>query len=142
MPDGPSLCDTATVTFNISGPDLWFVQQGASGTGRLTDPLGSLASLPAGRGTGDRIFVFTGTYGTGHTLLTNEQLIGQGSSGSFDTVLGVSVPGNGTLDARPALGGTRPQLNGTVALGGGSTVRRLNIASTTATGLSGGAVQV
>ena len=55
-------------------------------------------------------------------------------------MLGVTVLGNGTLDSRPTLGGTRPQLNGTVALGGGSTVRGLNIASAGATGLSGGAV--
>jgi len=126
----------ATVSFTVTGPELWFVQQGASGTGRLTDPFGTLASLPAGRGSGDRIFVFTGTYGTGLTVLTNEHLIGQGSSGAFDVVLGVTVPGNGTLDTRPALGGTPPQLNGTVTLGGSSTVRGLNIASSTATGLT------
>ena len=137
----PAMCSApATVSFNVTGPDLWFVQQGASGTGRLTDPFGSLASLPAGRGSGDRIFVFTGTYPTGLTLFTSEQLIGQGSSGTFDAVLGVTVPGNGTLDTRPSLGGTRPQLNGTVTVGGGSTVRGLNIATTGVTGLSGGAV--
>ena len=55
-------------------------------------------------------------------------------------MLGVTVLGNGTLDTRPALGGTRPQLNGTVTVGGGSTVRGLNVASAGATGLSGGAV--
>ncbi|MGH8578022.1 MAG: hypothetical protein ACREXJ_14160, partial [Gammaproteobacteria bacterium] len=55
-------------------------------------------------------------------------------------MLGVVVPGNGTLDSRPSLGGTRPQLNGTVRLNGSSTVRGLNIASSTVTGLSGGAV--
>ena len=55
-------------------------------------------------------------------------------------MLGVTVPGIGTLDTRPALGGTRPQLNGTVTLAGSSTVRGLNVASAGATGLSGGAV--
>ncbi|MGH8491341.1 MAG: tandem-95 repeat protein [Gammaproteobacteria bacterium] len=143
IPTAPAMCSAlTTVSFTITGPDLWFVDDsaGAGGTGRLTDPFDALSDLAGGRGTGDRIFVFTGTYGTGHTLLTNEQLIGQGSSGTFDSVLGVTAPGNGTLDARPALGGTRPQLNGTVALGGGSTVRGLNIASAGVTGLSGGAV--
>jgi len=143
-PTPPAMCSApATVSVNVTGPDLWFVQQGASGTGRLTDPFGTLASLPAGRGSGDRIFVFTGTYGTGLTVFTNEHLIGQGSSGAFDTVLGVTVPGNGTLDTRPTLAGTlpaRPQLGGTVALGSSSVVRGLNIASAGVTGLSGGAV--
>ena len=138
----PSLCDTETVTFNITGPDLWFVDAGAAagGSGRLTNPFNTLASLPAGRGSNDRIFAFTGTYPTGLTLLTGEHLIGQGSSSTFDSVLGVTVPGNGTLDTRLALAQARPQLNGTVTVGGSSTVRGLNIASTTATGLSGGAV--
>lgn len=136
-PTPPVTCSTpTTVSFNVTGPDLWFVQQGASGTGQLTDPLGSLGSLPAGRGTGDRIFAFTGTYG-GHTLNGSEHLIGQGSSGSFDSVLGVAVPGNGTLDARPALGGTRPQLGGTVTLAANNTVRGLNIVTSGATGLTG-----
>jgi len=81
------------------------------------------------------VLAFSGTYG-GHTLNTSEHLIGQGSSGSFDSVLGVTVPVNGTLDSRPALGGMRPQLNGTVTLAGSSTVRGLNISSSTATGLT------
>jgi len=145
-PTPPAQCSApATVSVSVTGPDLWFVQQGASGTGRLTDPFGTLASLPAARGNGDRIFAFSGTYGTGLTVFTNEHLIGQGSSGAFDSVLGVTVPGNGTLDTSPGLGGTRPELNGvapasTVTLGSGSTVRGLNINSTTATGLSGGMV--
>ena len=142
-PTPPAVCSApATVSFNVTGPDLWFVDDSAAagGTGRLTDPFGTLASLPADRGNGDRIFVFTGTYGTGLTLLTSEHLIGQGSSGTFDTVLGVTLPVNGTLDPRPALGGTRPQLNGTVTVGGSSTVRGLNIVTSGATGLSGGAV--
>ncbi len=139
IPTPPAMCSAlTTVSFTITGPDLWFVDDsaGAGGTGRLTDPFDALSDLPGGRGPGDRIFVFTGTYG-GHTLLTNEQLIGQGSSGSFDTVLGVSVPGNGTLDGRPALGGTRPQLNGTVAAAAGNTVRGLNILTNVGTALTG-----
>ncbi|MGH8566453.1 MAG: Ig-like domain-containing protein, partial [Gammaproteobacteria bacterium] len=143
VPTPPTMCSApATVSFNVTGPDLWFVDDSAAagGTGRLTDPFQSLSSIPGTRGTGDRIFVFTGTYATGLTLSTNEHLIGQGSSGAFDTVLSVTVPGNGTLDTRPTLGGTRPQLGGTVALGSGSTVRGLNIVTSGATGLTGSAV--
>ena len=141
-------CSAAvTATFNITGPDLWFIDDtdaagcGVNCNGTRSKPLVGLNNAAlTGRGNGDRIFVFTGTYGTGLTLLTNEHLIGQGSSGTFDTVLGVTVPGNGTLDTRPALGGTRPQLNGTVTVGGSSVVRGLNIVTSGATGLSGGAV--
>ena len=48
VPDGPSLCDTETVTFNITGPDLWFVDDSAAagGTGRLTDPFQSAEQSP------------------------------------------------------------------------------------------------
>ncbi|MGH8564420.1 MAG: tandem-95 repeat protein [Gammaproteobacteria bacterium] len=142
-PTPPAMCSAATtVSFNVTGPDLWFVDTtaGAGGTGRRTDPFDALSDLPAARGNGDRIFVFTGTYGTGQTLLTSEHLIGQGSSGTFDSVLGVTVPGNGTLDTRPLLGGTRPQLNGTVTVAGSSVVRGLNIVTSGATGLTGSAV--
>ena len=106
IPVAPVRCDAATVSFTITGPDLWFVDDsaGAGGTGRLTDPFDALSDLPGGRGTGDRIFVFTGTYSTGHTLNDSEQLIGQGASGSFDTVLSVTIPSNGTLDT-PAFPG-------------------------------------
>ncbi len=139
VPTPPVMCSApATVSFTVTGPDLWFVDDsaGAGGSGRLTDPFDALADLPGSRGNSDRIFVFSGTYGAGHTLLTSEQLIGQGASGTFDSVFGVTTPANGTLDSRPALGGARPQLNGTVTLAGSSTVRGLNISSSTATGLT------
>ena len=135
-PVAPVQCGVNTVSFNITGPDLWFVQQGTSGSGRLTDPLGSLASLPAGRGNGDRIFVFAGAYGTGHTLLASEHLIGQGATGAFDTVLGVVIPSVGTLNTRPTLGGARPTLQGTVTLNTNSAVRGLNLSTGSATGLN------
>ena len=45
VPDGPSLCDTETVTFNITGPDLWFVDDSAAagGTGQAR-PIPSMRS--------------------------------------------------------------------------------------------------
>lgn len=125
-PVAPQQCSApATNSVTVTGPDLWFVDgsEPDGGTGRLTDPFDSLGDLPAGRGTADRVFVFTGTYPSALTLLGSEHLIGQGSGGSFDPVLGVTVPANGTLDARPALGGTRPTLNGAITLGSGNTLR-------------------
>ena len=79
-------CSAAvTATFNITGPDLWFIDDtdaagcGVNCNGTRSKPLvGFNNAALTGRGNGDRIFVFTGTYGTGLTLFTNEHLIGQG----------------------------------------------------------------
>ncbi len=68
----------------------------------------------AARGTGDRIFVFSGTYNHGHTFAANERLIGQGSS-AIQTSLGLdfSPYTNGTLDTLPSTG-VAPTLQNTV----------------------------
>jgi VCBS repeat-containing protein len=140
VPVAPSQCSASqTVSFTVTGPDLWFVDAGAApgGSGRLTDPFNSLASLPGARGTNDRIFVASGTYATGHTFLVSERLVGQGSFGaSFDAALGVIVPGNGTLDPRPSLGGVAPILQGTVTMAAASVLSGVAISSGAATGLA------
>ncbi|MGH8592219.1 MAG: cadherin domain-containing protein, partial [Gammaproteobacteria bacterium] len=123
----PALCDTATVTVPVSGPVIWFVQQGASGTndGRLSNPFTSLGSVPAVDNANDRVFVFTGTYTNGLALLSGEQLIGQGVTGTgFDNFFSITPP-PGTI-ARPAINGTRPTLQNTVTLNTNGIVRGLN----------------
>ncbi|HYI11946.1 MAG TPA: tandem-95 repeat protein, partial [Thermoanaerobaculia bacterium] len=151
-------CSAAqTVTFNINGPDLWFVDDtDAAGctvncNGSRTKPYPSLASLPAGfaaRGTGDRIFLFSGTYaaGAGHTFNASEHLVGQGASGSFDTHLGVSAVANGTLDTRPVLDpipasdADLPVLQGTVTMNVASpTMRGIAIQTAGVTGFAANA---
>ena len=144
-PSGPALCDTETVTFNITGPDLWFVDDSAAagGTGRLTDPFDCVADLPAGRGNGNRIFVFTGTYGTGHNVFTNEHLIGHGASGRlrYRARCDGARQRYARYQTRARRRPTAIELHGRYGpAGGGSTVRGLNINSNGATGLSGGAV--
>ena len=104
-------CSAAqTVTFNITGPDLWFVDDtdaagcGAGYNGSRTKPLVGLNNSNAnftGRGTGDRIFAFSGTYNHGFTFAASERLIGQASSNTFDTVVGVTVPSNGASTRGP-----------------------------------------
>jgi len=141
-PVAPQMCSApATVSVTVGGTDLWFVDDSATpgGTGRLTDPFQALSDLPAGRGTGDRIFLFSGTYATGHTLFVGEHLIGQGASGSFDTLLGVVVPANGTLDTRPSLGGAAPTVGGTVTLATNSKLQGVAISSGANTGLTNAA---
>ena len=138
IPTAPAQCASATVSVTVTGPDLWFVDAAAAagGSGRLADPFKSLASLPAARGTGDKIFVASGTYASGHTLNDGEELIGAGASGStFDALFGVSVPANGALAARPALGGTAPTVQGTLTMSNDSRVQGVAIASGASAGL-------
>ncbi|MGH7463036.1 MAG: hypothetical protein ACREMA_18675, partial [Longimicrobiales bacterium] len=133
----PVLCDTATVTIPVSGPVIWFVQQGASGTndGRLNNPFTSLGSVPAVDSINDRVFVFTGTYTGGLALLSGEQLIGQGVTGTgFDNFFSITPP-PGTI-ARPAINGTRPTLQNTVTLNTNGIVRGLDITTTNSTALA------
>jgi VCBS repeat-containing protein len=139
----PQQCSAQqTQTVNVSGPDRWFVDDtdaagcAAACTGSRTKPLVGLGALPAGRGTGDRVFLFSGSYGAGHTFPASEVLVGQGATGSFDALLGVTVPANGTLDSRPSLGGTRPALAGTVTLATDAALRGVAISTGAATGLT------
>ena len=108
-PAAPQQCSApTTVTFNITGPELYFVDDNAApgGDGGLNDPYASVSELPAARGSNDRIFVFAGNHpGAAHGFNAGEHLIGEGASGAFDTVFGVTVPANGALDARPVLTG-------------------------------------
>ncbi|MBB5207982.1 beta strand repeat-containing protein [Chiayiivirga flava] len=142
-PVGPVQCSAPqTVSINVTGPELWFVDAGAAGggDGGLADPFTSLAAIPGGRGTGDRIFVASGSYAAGHTLNANEQVIGQAASGGFASLLGVVVPGNGQLDALPA-SGPSPSLGGGVTFGGnGGVLRGVTLTAGSGTAISAGAV--
>jgi VCBS repeat-containing protein len=144
---GTATSAPATVTFNVSGPVIWFVNPAAltNGDGRLSGPFNSLASATTAKGTSanHRIFVYSGTTasGVGVTLTgdtaqaTAQWLIGQGVTGTdFDSVMGITPPAN-TI-ARPSIGGTRPTIQGTVTLGTNTVVKGLNISSSTAIGLA------
>ena len=127
----PVLCATGTVNVTVTGPALWVVDPGAAagGDGSLNRPLQALSNLPGARAAGARIFLASGNNPGGHTYVANEQLIGQGASGnSFDGFLGVQVPTNGTLDARPGVAGARPVVQGQITLNNGVLARGFNIA--------------
>ncbi|MDT8439336.1 MAG: tandem-95 repeat protein [Wenzhouxiangellaceae bacterium] len=126
----PVQCASGTVTVTVTGPALWVVNPAAApgGDGSLNRPFQTLSGLPGGRSTGGRIFLASGTNVSGHNFFVDERLIGQGATGdTFDGFLGVQVPANGTLDARPALGGTRPLVQGQVTLANGVTAQGFNI---------------
>ncbi|MGH8520324.1 MAG: Ig-like domain-containing protein, partial [Gammaproteobacteria bacterium] len=134
-------CTNATATVTVSGPRVWFVNNGLvpAGDGRLSSPFNTLAAADtAADANGDRIFVFTSasTYTGGFVLFTNQRLIGQGvADTTFDTALGITPPA--TSVARPAINGGRPQINGTITLPTGGTARGFNVNNTTTPGVSG-----
>ena len=116
------------MTVNVAGPVIWFVNAAVAGpgTGTLADPFKTVAAADAVDAANQRIFLYSGSYANGITLNTGEWLIGQGVTGaSFDAIFGIT-PAAGTI-ARPSIGGTRPIVQGTVALASSAAVRGLNI---------------
>jgi large repetitive protein len=142
----PNQCSTATTaTVNVGGAELWFIDDtdasgcGVNCNGSRNKPLVGLNNANAGyvgRGTGDRIFVFSGAYGSGHTFAASERLVGQGAS---DIVGGLGLTfapyTNGTLDSMPSPS-TAPGIGGTVTAATGSLLRGVAVAVTGATGYS------
>ncbi|MCB9399654.1 MAG: tandem-95 repeat protein, partial [Acidobacteria bacterium] len=131
-----------TVQVDVSGPVIWFADDDAmpGGNGTLATPFQTLAAAnTAANASTMRIFLFSGSYVGGVTLTNGVQLIGQGAGGSnFDTLFAITPPAN-TI-TRPAINGTRPVVsspaNG-INLGMNNTLRGLEIANTTGTGLVG-----
>jgi hypothetical protein len=127
----------ATVSFSVAGPEIYFVKNTAVGAGNCT--LGAECTLSTaltdiGARTNTRIYINDGITCCGNvgvTLNFSGWLIGQGVTNiTFDTLFGISAPAQGTLAARPSLGGPRPTLTGanaTVTVNTNSAVRGLDI---------------
>jgi large repetitive protein len=127
----------ATVSFSVSGPEIYFVKAAAVGAGDCT--LGAECTLGTaltniGARTNTRIYVNDGGGCCGNmgvTLNSGGWLIGPGVTGTtFDALFGIAAPAQGTLAARPTLGGQRPTLTGasaTVTVHTGSAVRGLDV---------------
>ncbi len=139
-----SACTTATATLTLSGNIVWFVDDSAAagGDGTLAKPFQTIAAAVTAGGANARIFVASGNYSAGATLLAGQQLIGQGVSGvsaiDFDTLFGITPPAGSAT--RPAIGGSRPVIaaaGNTVTLGTGNTVRGTEIGSTSGVALIG-----
>jgi large repetitive protein len=137
----PSQCSAAaTITVNIAGPVIWFVNSAAAtnGTGTLASPFNTLAAADAVDAANHRVFLYSGTATTGIALNTGEWLIGQGVTGGagddFDDIFGITPP-TGTID-RPAIGSGTATVQNTVTLNTNAVVKALALATTTNTGLS------
>jgi hypothetical protein len=130
----------ATVTINVAGPVIWFVNSAAAtnGTGTLTSPFNVLSSADAVDTVNQGIFLYSSAtnYTGALTLNSGEKLIGQGTTGTtFDSVFGISPP-TGTV-ARPTLGSGTATLTGTLTLAGSTKLRGLALSTGASNGLVG-----
>src|ERR671934_195747 len=141
---GGDKTDTATVTINVVGPRVWFVNPGGSaGNGTSPSPFASLAPLSTGGasdsldGTGDVIFVYKGTgnaASNGFVLEGNQRLVGQPQG------LSVTDSLSRTFNL-VAAGSTNPTVtNGSGAgltLASGNTIQRIDVSGASGAGVTG-----
>ncbi len=141
----PPACTTATATIALSGTAVWFVDAAApaGGDGTLARPFNTIAPAVAAAGVNGRIFVASGSYTAGTTLLAGQWLIGQGvsvaSAASFDSLFGLTPPtGSAT---RPTIGGARPLVTtaagDAITLATDNSLRGVEIGNTAGIGLVG-----
>ena len=134
--------NNATVSITVSGM-IWFVNSaaGAGGDGRLTSPFNCLVGAGcfdpvAADDPGDNIFLYSGSYTGGLTLLNNQRIIGQGAGASIASITGITVPS--FSDPLPATGGTRPTVanaaGNNIVLGSGNYLRGFDIGNSAASG--------
>ena len=144
----PVACSGAvTVTLNVSGPKIWFVDDDAIvvGTpdGTLQQPLPSLVAAAASATSGDRIFVFGGNYNTGITLPNGVELVGHGidaaSTADFDVELGIAPPSHSI--SRPLVDQIPPVLTNTggaaITLGINNTIRGVHLGNSSTAAIRG-----
>jgi len=134
--------NNATVTITVTGM-IWFVNAAATCPcdGRLTNPFidltgaGSFDAVAADD-PGDNIFMYSGAYTGGLTLLNNQRLIGQGAGSSLASITGITSPPHS--DPLPATGGTRPTVanaaGSNILLGSGNYLRGFDIGNSAAAG--------
>ena len=132
--------NTATVTVNVAGM-IWFVDAAAAsgGDGRLTSPFDSISSFSAGAADepNDNIFLYSGSYTGGLSLLSGQALIGAGSTATLAAVTGLTPPGYS--DPLPATGGSNPTIGGAsgISISTNNLIRGVTIQNTAGTGISG-----
>ncbi len=134
--------NNATVSITVSGM-IWFVNSAATCPcdGRLTNPFTDLTGAGnfdavANDDPGDNIFLYSGSYTGGLTLLNNQRMIGQGAGASLASITGITSPP--FSDSLPATGGTRPTVanaaGSVILLGSGNYLRGFDIGNSAASG--------
>ena len=129
----------ATITVNVAGPVVWFVNSAAAsnGSGTLSSPFNVLAAADAVDAASQGVFLYSSAtnYTGALALNSGERLIGQPTTGTtFDSIFGVSPP-TGTI-ARPTLGSGTVTMTGTVTLANSTTLRGLALSTGASTGLT------
>nr|MDQ3822838.1 cadherin domain-containing protein [Actinomycetota bacterium] len=129
-----------TVTVSIANVLVWYVNAAAgAGDGRSSSPLNTLAGINGAGGsgdsdgTGDVIFLYSGTYGGGLPLEMSQKLTGQPH--------GLTVnPGSGNVTL-VAAGGTNPTIANSggagIALASNVEIQRVNVNGTSGAGVTG-----
>ncbi|MEY2518471.1 MAG: hypothetical protein QOF24_230 [Verrucomicrobiota bacterium] len=142
---------SATVTMNVSGM-IWFINNNAGACssncdGRLSNPYTTLAAFNTANALAgglnpdinDNIFVYESAagYSGAVTLRTGQKLIGQDATATLATITGLTVPSGSTLPAMNSGNATVTNITtSTVTLNTNTTVRGLQINSTTSTGMN------
>jgi large repetitive protein len=139
--------NVGTVTITVSGM-IWFVNSSAApgGDGRLTSPYNCLVGagcfFPAAPDDpNDNIFLYSGAYTGGVTLLAGEKLIGQGATNSLAVIAGITPAPNS--DPLPSTGGANPVITTVAAstnainLGTNNLLRGFTVGNKTGAGISG-----
>ncbi|HKE56218.1 MAG TPA: cadherin-like domain-containing protein, partial [Pyrinomonadaceae bacterium] len=158
--DSSGKTDSARVDLNVGlGDDsrssiaIWFINAAApaGGDGRLTSPFNCYTgtnsptqtcfSSSAAQEPGDVIFLYTGNYTGGSTLLDRQILMGQGSSNNVGTIASLAFPiGSDPLPdthgVSPTITTTNPNTNG-INLGVGNNLRGFTVGNTTGAKISG-----
>jgi plastocyanin len=138
---GPSAPGVVSITVSDL---IWFVDASAlpGGDGSLDAPFTCLTGPGCYSGAaadpGDAIHLADGSYNEGVTLLDGQALVGDGTSVSLDSALGIVVPP--FSDPLPPLGGADPVITSTsngINLGSDNRLRGLTIGNTTGTGIAG-----
>jgi VCBS repeat-containing protein len=128
---------TGTVTISIEDC-VWYVDSSlaTNGDGRSHTPFNALADLDGAGGAGDvddtgqRIFLYDGSYSGGLPLENSQTLLGQRHG------LTVADGGAGTLALEPA-GGGNSTIAGGLVLGSGNTIQGIHLGNASGAALSG-----
>jgi hypothetical protein len=138
--------DTATATLEVGLAThdklIWFVNASAAGggDGRFTSPYNCLVGAgcffpAAADDPGDVIFLYSGAYTGGLTLLNNEKFIGQGATDTLSNISGITP--EAYSDALPSTVGASPTITTSAAstnaitLAQGNLLRGFTVGNTT-----------
>ena len=146
---GPGVTSaTGTLTMNVAGPVIWFVNPGAAvnGTGTLARPFQALSGTAGLNNDAEdvdaanhHVFVYSGGTASGaFTLNSGEWLIGQTANPGvdFDTFFSLGVVPAGTI-TRPTLNTGTTTLGATITLATNAKVQGVTISSGGSTALTG-----